>query len=125
MASGYMRSVLLRFAGAVVSIALWLGLIVLVLTGMDSGVSVPEGLRAGWPLWLGAAVVTLVVVVALRRAAPGPGWGSFVIGLVIPEVAFAINRIAAIEVGPVFWIATAVLILVPLPGRKTAVAATG
>jgi hypothetical protein len=119
-----MRSVLLRFAGAVVSIALWLGLIVLVLTGMDSGVSVPEGLRAGWPLWLGAAVVTLVVVVA-RRAAPGPGWGSFVIGLVIPEVAFAINRIAAIEVGPVFWIATAVLILVPLPGRKTAVAATG
>lgn len=120
-----MRSVLLRFAGAIVSIALWLGLIVLALSGMDSGVNVPEGLQAGWPLWLGAAVVTLVVVVALRRAALGPGWGSFVIGLLIPEVAFAINRITATEVGTVFWIATAVLILVPLPGRKTAVAATG
>jgi hypothetical protein len=70
-------------------------------------------------------VVTVIVFLALRRAAPGPGWGTFLIGLVIPEVAFFINRLAATEIGMVFWIATAALILIPLPSRKAAVAAAG
>jgi hypothetical protein len=122
--SNYPRSVLLRLAGALVSIAFWLGLIVLALANMDmGGLTVPEGLRAGWPFWVGVVVVIVIVFLALRRAAPGPGWGTFLIGLVIPEVAFFINRLAATEVGMVFWIATAVLILIPLPIRKAAVAA--
>ncbi|HEX5672089.1 MAG TPA: hypothetical protein VFY46_05140 [Acidimicrobiia bacterium] len=121
--SNYPRSVLLRLAGALVSIALWLGLILLALANMDiGGLTVPEGLRAGWPFWVGAAVLILIVFLTLRRAAPGPGWGTFLIGLVIPEVAFFINRLAATEIGMVFWIATAALILVPLPSRKAAVA---
>jgi hypothetical protein len=124
--SNYPRSVLLRLAGALVSIAFWLGLIVLALANMDiGGLTVPEGLRAGWPFWAGAAVVIMVVFLALRRAAPGPGWGTFLIGLVIPEVAFFINRLAATEIGIVFWLATAALILVPFPSRTTAVAPTG
>lgn len=123
--SNYPRSVLLRLAGALVSIAFWLGLILLALASMDiGGLTVPEGLRAGWPFWVGVVVVIVIVFLALRRAAPGPGWGTFLIGLVIPEVAFFINRLATTEIGMVFWIATAGLILVPLPRRKAAVAAT-
>lgn len=126
MASGYLRSVLLRLAGAVASIAFWLGLILLALANMDmGGLTVPEGLRAGWPFWVGVVVVIVIVFLALRRAAPGPGWGTFLIGLVIPEVAFFINRLAATEIGMVFWIATAALILIPLPSRKAAVSAAG
>lgn len=124
--SNYPRSVLLRLAGALVSIAFWLGLILLALASMDiGGLTVPEGLRAGWPFWVGVVVFIVIVFLALRRAAPGPGWGTFLIGLVIPEVAFFINRLATTEIGTVFWIATAGLILVPLPRRKAAVAVTG
>lgn len=124
--SNYPRSVLLRLAGALVSIAFWLGLILLALASMDiGGLTVPEGLRAGWPFWVGVVVFIVIVFLALRRAAPGPGWGTFLIGLVIPEVAFFINRLATTEIGMVFWIATAGLILVPLPRRKAAVAVTG
>lgn len=123
--NNYPRSVLLRLAGALVSIAFWLGLILLALASMDiGGLTVPEGLRAGWPFWVGVVVFIVIVFLALRRAAPGPGWGTFLIGLVIPEVAFFINRLATTEIGMVFWIATAGLILVPLPRRKAAVAAT-
>jgi hypothetical protein len=122
--SNYPRSVLLRLAGALVSIAFWLGLILLALANMDiGGLTVPEGLKAGWPFWAGVVVVVAIVFLALRRAAPGPGWGTFLIGLVIPEVAFFINRLAATEIGIVFWIATAALILIPLPSRKAAVTA--
>ena len=124
--SSYPRSVLLRLAGAMVSIAFWLGLIVLALANMDmGGVTVPEALRTGWPLWAGVVVVIVIVFLALRQAGPGPGWGTFLIGLVIPEVAFFINRLAATEIGPVFWIATAALILIPLPSRKAAAVAAG
>jgi len=120
----YPRSILLRLAGALVSIAVWFGLIVLALSGMDSGVTVPDGLQDGWPMWGAAAVITVIVFLVLRRATLGPGWGSFLIGLLIPEAAFFINRMADTEVGRVFWIVTAALILIPLPSRKAARAAT-
>jgi hypothetical protein len=124
--SNYPRSVLLRLAGALVSIAFWLGLILVALANMDiGGLTLLEGFEAGWAFWVAVVVIIVVVFLALRRAAPGPGWGTFLIGLVIPEVAFFINRLAADEIGMVFWIATAALILIPLPSRKVAVAAAG
>jgi hypothetical protein len=122
MSPGYVRSVVLRAAGALVSVALWLGLIVVAISNLDTGLPAQEG--GGWPFFAAALVLTVIVALALRRGSGGPGWGSFVLGLLIPEVAFFINRLVSTEVSAVFWIAAAVLILVPLPTRK-AVAASG
>jgi hypothetical protein len=122
MSSGYVRSVVLRAAGALVSIALWLGLIVVALSNLDTGLPSQEG--GAWPFFAAALVITVIVVLGLRRGDGGPGWGSFILGLLIPEVAFFINRLVTTEVSAVFWIVAALLILVPLPARK-AVAAPG
>ena len=111
-----MRSVLLRLAGALTAIAFWLGLVIVALNNLDTGLPRSEGL-GGWPFFLVALAITVAVAVYLSRRPEKPGWLHFVIGLLIPEVAFFLNRLFSIEIGVVFWIMVAVLILIPLPGR--------
>ncbi|CAN5249938.1 hypothetical protein BH18ACT5_BH18ACT5_15310 [soil metagenome] len=50
---------ILRAAGAVVSIAIWLGLIVFALDNLDTGLPDSEGLGGGWPFWIAAGLVPL------------------------------------------------------------------
>ena len=121
MGNGYLRSVLLRAAGTVVSIAVWLGLIVLALDNLDTGLPQSEGLSGGWPFFLTALIISVIVVLYLRR---WPGWGHFIIGFLIPEVAFVINRLATTEVSALFWIVVAALILIPIPSRQKVAATT-
>ena len=118
MNSGYGRSVILRIAGAVASIATWLGLIVFALDNLDTGLPDSEGLGGGWPFWIAAVVIIGFVALFLRRYPGSPGWGSFLIGLLIPEIAFFINRLFATEVSSLFLIFVIALALVPLPGRR-------
>jgi hypothetical protein len=122
MSPGYGRSVLLRIAGALASIALWLAVIVFALDNLDTGLPTSEGLNQGWPFLIAGIAIVVVVALWLRHAAPGPGWGSFLLGLLIPELAFAINRLVSTEIGTVFWIAAAVMTVVPLPKRKAVAA---
>ena len=110
---------ILRIAGAVVSIAVWLGLIVFALDNFDNGLPDSEGLGGGWPFWIGAVVIVGVVAFFLGRSPGAPGWGSFLIGLLIPEVAFFINRLFTTEISIIFLIAVAILVLIPLPSRRT------
>ena len=117
MANTYARSVVLRAAGAIVAIAFWLGLLVLALNNLDTGLPDSEGLAGGWPFWVGALVVVVIVAIYLRRSG-GPGWGFFILGLLIPEVAFFLNRLVATELSAWFWILVAVLVAVPLPARR-------
>lgn len=124
MQNGYVRSVLLRAAGAVVAVAAWLGIIVLALNNLDTGLPASEGLAGGWPFWLAALIVTVIVARYLGRNPGRPGWLHFVIGLFIPEVAFAINRLASTEVSALFWMVVAALVVIPLPARREAPAAT-
>jgi hypothetical protein len=111
-----LKSVLLRAAGTVTAIAVWLGLIVVALNNLDTGLPRSEGL-SGWPFFLVAAAIVVLVAVALSRSPGPPGWLHFVLGLLIPEVAFLINRLFATEIGAAFWIAVAILVLIPLPTR--------
>jgi hypothetical protein len=122
MTTGYGRSVVLRIAGAVTSIAIWLGLIVFALDNFDNGLPRSEGLGGGWPFWIGALVIIVVVSYSLSRSPRRPGWGSFFLGLLIPEVAFFINRLFTTEISLIFLFAVAVLALLPLPGRRAAAA---
>lgn len=108
-----MRSVLLRAAGALAAIAFWLGLVVVALNTLDTGLPRSEGL-GGWPFFLVALAITAAIAVYLSRRPGKPGWLHFILGLLIPEVAFFVNRLFATEIGPVFWIAVALLILIPL-----------
>ena len=117
-----MRSVLLRAAGALVAIAFWLGLVVVALNTLDTGLPRSEGL-GGWPFFLLALAITVAVAVYLSRRPGKPGWLHFILGLLIPEVAFFLNRLFATEIGPVFWIVVALLILIPLPSRTEEAAA--
>ncbi len=119
-----MRSVLLRAAGAVAAIAFWLGLVVVALNNLDTGLPRSEGL-GGWPFFLMALAITVAVAVYLSRRPEKPGWLHFVVGLLIPEVAFFLNRLFSIEIGVVFWIIVAVLILIPLPSRTQQTTVSG
>jgi hypothetical protein len=112
-----MRSVLLRLAGAVAAIAVWLGLVVAALNTLDTGLPRSEGLE-GWWFFLAALSITVAVAIYLSRRPGRPGWLHFVIGLLIPEVAFFLNRLFSVEISAAFWIACAVLVLLPLPGRR-------
>lgn len=73
MNSGYGRSVILRVAGAVVSIAIWLGLIVFALDNLDTGLPDSEGLGGGWPFWIAAGVIIGIVALFLSRYPGSPG----------------------------------------------------
>ena len=119
-----MRSVLLRAAGALAAIAFWLGLVVVALNNLDTGLPRSEGL-GGWPFFLVTLAITLAVAFYLSRRPVKPGWLHFAIGLLIPEVAFFLNRLFSIEIGVVFWILVAVLILIPLPGRTRETTVSG
>ncbi|MGH8957635.1 MAG: hypothetical protein ACRDVK_03070 [Acidimicrobiia bacterium] len=112
-----MRSVLLRVAGAVAAIAFWLGLVVVALNTLDTGLPRSEGL-GGWPFFLLALAITVAVAIYLSGRPGKPGWLHFVIGLLIPEVAFFLNRLFSVDISAVFWIAVAVLVLLPWPGRR-------
>ena len=112
-----MRSALLRLAGAVAAIAFWLGLVIVALNTLDTGLPRSEGL-GGWPFFLLALAITVTVAIYLWRRSGKPGWLHYVIGLLVPEVAFVINRLFATEIGPIFWIAVAVLVLIPMPGPR-------
>lgn len=120
----YARSVFLRAAGAVVAISIWLGVIVFALAKLDTGLPASEGLANGWPFWILAVLITVVVALWLRRTSARPGWGHFGLGLLIPEVAFLVNRLVTVEVSVVFWLTTLVLVLLPLPVRPEAAAAS-
>ncbi|MGI8518989.1 MAG: hypothetical protein ACR2ME_11755 [Acidimicrobiia bacterium] len=113
---------ILRIAGAVVSIAVWLGLIVFALDNLDTGLPRSEGLGGGWPFWVAAVAVVVVVALFLRRSPGSPGWGTFLLGLLIPEVAFFINRLFTTDTSFIFLIAVAVLVLIPLPTRRAIIA---
>lgn len=115
----YFRSVFLRAAGAVVAIAVWLGLIVFALANLDTGLPASEGLAGGWPFWLVAVLITVGVALWLRRLGSGPRWGHFFLGLLIPEVAFFLNRLASVEISLVFWVTVLLLAVLPLPGGRT------
>lgn len=117
-----MRSVLLRAAGGLAAIAFWLGLVVVALNTLDTGLPRSEGL-GGWPFFLVALAITAAVAFYVSRRPGKPGWFHFILGLLIPEVAFFVNRLSATEIGPVFWIVVALLILLPLPGRTQEAAA--
>ena len=112
-----MRSVLLRMAGAVAAIAFWLGLVIVALNTLDTGLPRSEGL-GGWPFFLVTLAITVAVAIYLRRRPGKPGWLHFAIGLLIPEVAFFLNRLFSVEISAVFWLALALLVLIPLPGRR-------
>jgi hypothetical protein len=114
-----MRSVLLRVAGVLAAIAFWLGLVVVALNTLDTGLPRSEGL-GGWPFFLVALAITVAVALYLSRRPGKPGWLHFIFGLLIPEVAFVLNRLFATEIGVIFWITVVVLILIPLPGRTRA-----
>jgi hypothetical protein len=113
--SSYLRSVLVRLAGAVAGAAIWFGLIVLALSNFDSPVGFPEEFEATWPFWLTALVVTGLVFWGLRRAGPGPGWGVFAIGVVVPFVGLIVNARVGTGGGWGFWIPIAFFVLVPIP----------
>lgn len=66
--------------------------------------------------------VVVVVALFLRRSPGSPGWGAFLLGLLIPEVAFFINRLFTTEISIIFLVAVAVLVLIPLPARRAIVA---
>jgi hypothetical protein len=100
----------------VTSIAFWLGLIVFALDNFDTGLPDSEGLGGGWPFWIGALVIIAVVAFSLARSGRR-GWGSFLLGLLIPEVAFVINRLFTVDVSAIFLVVVAILVLVPLPSR--------
>jgi hypothetical protein len=117
--AGYGRSLVLRLAGALTAAAIFFGMILYGLANMDAGVDLPTALQEGWMFWVAAAVILLLVILGLRRAGPGPGWGHYAIGFFAFPIAFAAGRIFdsgsdAIS-SLVFWIVLAVLILVPLP----------
>ncbi len=100
------------------AIAFWLGLVVVALNNLDTGLPQSEGL-GGWPFFLVALAITGVVAVYLSRRPRKPGWLHFIIGLLIPEVAFFLNRLFVPEISVVFWMAVAALILIPLPSAAT------
>ena len=112
-----MRSALLRLAGAVAAIAFWLGLVIVALNTLDTGLPRSEGL-GGWPFFLLALAIAVAVAIYLWKRPGKPGWLHFSIGLLIPEVAFFLNRLFSVEIGAVFWVALAVLVLIPLSGRR-------
>lgn len=109
----YPRSVLFRFAGVIAGAAVWLGLIVLALTNLDTPAGFPDQVSATWPFWAVAAVVLVIVFFVRRRLGPGPGWGAFIIGFIAPFFALLAN--AQMSNGIWFWVILAVFILVPLP----------
>lgn len=116
--NGYPRSVLFRFLGVITGLALFLGLIVLALTNFDTPAGLPEEFQATWPFWLVALLITVGVFVALRRLGPGPGWGAFALGIVASFLALMLNARTGDAMW--FWIVLAVVVLVPLPSRRTA-----
>lgn len=116
--SSYPRSVLFRLAGAFAGAALWFGLIVLALANFDSPVGLPEELRATWPFWLVAILVTSGVYLVRRRLGPGPGWGAFAIGVVAPFIGLILNANMGGGGGLMFWLPVLALVLVPLPRMR-------
>lgn len=112
-----MRSVLLRAAGATVAIALWLMLLILALANLDTGLP-EQPISTIWPFLAVVVAIILAVAYWLNRRPGSPGWLHFLIGLLIPEIAFVVNRLFQVEVGPFFWIAVLVLVLIPLPARS-------
>lgn len=67
--------------------------------------------------------VVVVLALFLRRSPGSPGWGAFLLGLLIPEVAFFINRLFTTEISIIFLVAVAVLVLIPMPSRRPAAVA--
>lgn len=117
--SSYPRSVAFRVAGVIAGGSFWIGLIVLAVANMDTPVGFPDELRATWPFWLVALAVTLTVFFVRRRLGPGPGWGSYAIGLIAPFIGLLVNaRVGG--GGSWFWLPVVFLVLVPLPalGRR-------
>lgn len=114
----YGRSIGLRVAGVLASISAWLGLIVFALDNLDTGLPRSEGLGGGWPFFLIALAIVAGVAWFLRRSPGRPGWGTFLLGVLIPEVAFFVNRLFTTEISFVFWVAVVLLALIPLATRS-------
>jgi hypothetical protein len=110
-------------AGAVVAIAFWLGLIVIALNNLDTGLPDTEGMP-GWLFWLIGLGIVAGVALYLRRSG-GPGWGAFLAGVLFPEVAYLVNRLVTTEISVLFWILVAALVVIPLPGSSTGRIARG
>lgn len=113
--STYPRSVLFRIAGAFAGAAFWLGLIVLALTNFDSPAGLPEEIRATWPFWVAAVVITVGVFLVRRRLGPGPGWGAFALGAVAPFVGLILNANMGGSGGLWLWIPVLLMVFIPLP----------
>lgn len=115
--SDYPRSVLFRVAGVIAGGSFWIGLIVLALANMDTPLEFPDELRATWPFWLVMVAVTVAVFFVRRRLDPGPGWGSYSIGLIAPFLGLLLN--AQIGGGGAwFWLPVVFLVLIPLPSLR-------
>ena len=114
--SGYPRSVIFRFVGAIAGTTLFLGLIVLALTNFDTPASFPEEFQATWPFWLITLGITVAVFFVRRRLGPGPGWGSYAIGLLAPFFGLLVN--ARTGSGMWFWVIVVALVVVPLPNLR-------
>ena len=115
----YVGSVGLRVAGLLVGFSIWGGLIIIALSALDTGISLPEQLENIWPFVIVGLVVLAGVYLFLRRAAAGPGWGMFLIGVAIPFVALFATRAAASGEFGWFWVVVAVATLFPIPNRRT------
>ena len=114
----YVRSVLVRFAGAMAGAAIWLGLIVLALANFDQPVGFVEDLEATWVFWVIALAIVFIVLFALRRAEPGPSWGSFAIGFIAPLIGLILNANVGSGGGWWFWLPVLALVFVPRPGTR-------
>lgn len=87
----------------------------LALANFDTPVGLPEELSATWPFWLVLLLVVGVMIAALRRLGPGPGWPSFFVGFVAPLIGLVLNARLGGGGGLWFWLPIAVLVLAPLP----------
>lgn len=54
------------------SIAGWLGIVVLALDNLDTGLPRSEGLEGGWPFFLAVVAITIIVAIYLARRTDGP-----------------------------------------------------
>ena len=92
-------------------------MIVVALANLDTGLPRAD-LSSGWPFLVVAIVLIFGTGFYLARKPGKPGWLHFVFGLLIPEIAFAVNRLFAVEVSWIFWLTLLILIVSPIPIRR-------